>query len=83
MSKRVAHWIIALLVTLLTGFGLALAGVVRAGERAEDARREVDRQVCAVVLMLDEAYRAGTPSTPIGQELAARVSELRDAFHCD
>jgi hypothetical protein len=43
---------------------------------------ESDRKWCSVVETMNAAYAAEPPTTPTGQELAARLVELRRKLEC-
>jgi hypothetical protein len=79
-----ARWyaLVAVLVTMLL---IGAANVVytnAAVARQEQQRRDNDRRWCALLLPLDEAYRATPPTTQTGRDVAAAIHTQRVSFHC-
>ncbi len=64
---------------------LAVAGVLYTGHaiREQDrAEREQDRRWCALLVTLDDQYRAPPPTTETGRRVAAAIAFLRESFGC-
>lgn len=47
-------------------------------------RRNVDRarEICGLIVVLDDAYAVTPPATPVGQHLAAEIHRYRVALGC-
>lgn len=67
-----------LAVILVVCISLTLAGLLV----ALAANRNSDRKFCDIVLAQTDAYRSTPPSTPVGQELARKMEELRLRLQC-
>lgn len=50
--------------------------------KREKAERESDRRWCDLLVTLDNAYAAGTPTTEIGRQVAAAIHNLRVDLDC-
>jgi len=44
---------------------------------------ESERKWCAIIVALDDAYRATPPKTDIGKNLAQQFVDLRQEFGCE
>jgi len=54
----------------------------RNAERGRDARTELIRSVCAIVVTLDDNYSDTPPETELGRRNAASMAQLRVALGC-
>lgn len=52
-------------------------------DRGIEARKELQRQVCAIVVSLDDNYHEAPPATKAGQLNAASMNHLRLALGCE
>ncbi|MET8265930.1 hypothetical protein ABZU92_18280 [Micromonospora arida] len=68
-----------LVVALLFAF-LAAAGSILYTNRAA---RESEQKWCGIVATLDDVYSKTPPQTPVGQDMAEQLRQLRDDFGCD
>ena len=78
------RWMV-LVIVVLSMLAVGLAGVGYTGyvdgER-EAAEREADKRWCQLLVTLDEAYSAATPTTDVGRKVAAAVHTLRVSLKC-
>jgi hypothetical protein len=73
--RRLAYALLAVIVSILgVGFGVILY--------ATHIDSESNRRWCGVVSTLDNAYSQYVPTTPLGQELAREIKQLRNDFGC-
>jgi hypothetical protein len=79
-----ARWyaLVAVLVTMLLIGASNVAYTNSAVARQREQQRENDRRWCALLVPLDEAYRATPPGTQTGRDVAAAIHTQRVAFHC-
>ncbi|MFF3867340.1 hypothetical protein [Micromonospora sp. NPDC001898] len=82
MSWRGWHVLVVVLLTAVLAAGTALIAAQRAGRVAEESRQVSARQMCGVVVALDDAYREAPPQTPAGQRIAESIALLRTEFGC-
>ncbi|MGW1059366.1 hypothetical protein [Micromonospora rubida] len=78
MTWRGWHVLVVVLLTAVLAAGTALIAAQRAGRAAEVSAR----QMCGVVVALDDAYREAPPQTPAGQRIADSIAALRTEFGC-
>lgn len=52
-------------------------------DRGIEARKELQRQVCAIVVSLDDNYREAPPATEAGQLNAKSMRQLRSSLGCE
>ena len=76
----------ATLLAVIVGFGLALGltiGYVKKVDAdAEHRNLERSREICGLILVLDEAYQATPPTTPLGRNVAAEIHAYRTRLGC-
>lgn len=78
----VVAWILPLLTAVLSTV-LCLSVSARNAERGRAARAELQRTQCAIVITLDENYRAVPATTPTGVRNAASMAQLRQSLGCE
>ncbi len=61
---------------------LCLTIQARNAQRGREARLELQRSVCAIVVSLDDNYRDVPPATELGRANAVSMSELRVSLGC-
>lgn len=78
-----------LVACLLAALGSSTVSIIYSNDAARQSERRVSEQQrvseqkwCDLVTAWDDTYKARPPSTPTGQDLAAKLSRLRDSFHC-
>ena len=76
----------ATLLAVIVGFGLALGltiGYVKRVDREAEARNvQRTREICGLILVLDEAYQATPPTTPLGRNVATEIHAYRQRLGC-
>jgi hypothetical protein len=80
----------AIAVSFVACLAIALAGVAytdhvqrQADKRSTAERAESDRRWCALLVDLDDAYKAPPgPTTEVGRKVAAEIHRLRQSFGC-
>lgn len=77
MTVRPPVWY-SLIAVVVSTIVLSAAGVLYTGH----VQRESNRQWCELLTVLDDAYSARRPTTPLGQQVATTVHELRVDFGC-
>lgn len=50
--------------------------------QAEQRNVQRAREICGLIVVLDDAYRATPPTTPVGQHLADEIHRYRVALGC-
>lgn len=61
---------------------LCLTVQARNAERGREARLELTRQVCSLVIAFDDNYRADPPQTELGKRNATDIAALRVTLGC-
>ena len=52
-------------------------------DRGIEARKELQRQVCLIVVSLDDNYRESPPATDLGRLNATSMRQLRTTLGCE
>lgn len=52
-------------------------------DRGIEARKELQRQVCAIIVSLDDNYRESPPKTDLGVLNATSMRQLRSTLGCE
>ena len=85
-ARRDAYFYIVVIATVILGFGASiLTNVVinnRSLQREREAREGSQRAFCAIIILLDDSYRAVPPATPSGKQLAAAIASARVTDGC-
>jgi hypothetical protein len=68
----------SLLAIMVTAFVLAGTGFWYTNH----VQRQGDQRWCDLLVTMDDAYSAGTPTTEIGRKIAALMRKLRADFDC-
>lgn len=82
MRKDVIY---ALLTCFVAFVGLAISGLVYInhvqdqGDRRNAARA---REICGLIVVLDDAYRQNPPTTELGRHIAAEMHTYRVGLGC-
>ena len=61
---------------------IALHAQSEGAQRGRDARADLQRQVCAVVVALDDNYHDNPPATPLGKDNATSLAQVRASLGC-
>ncbi|WP_157408558.1 hypothetical protein [Actinoplanes sp. N902-109] len=67
-------WLVMLLSSLTLGVGSIVISV--------HLTTTALRQLCTIVVTMDDDYRTEPPSTPTGERLAGSLAELRSELGC-
>jgi len=62
-------------LTAVLGPGIAI-GISRHNQR------QSEKAWCAVVTVMDDAYRVTPPASEVGRKIAAGIARVRAAYHC-
>lgn len=74
-------WLVYLLgVGLAIGFTIAY--VTKVDHAAEARNQQRAREICGLIVVLDNAYQQTQPSTPLGQNIADEVHRYRQRLGC-
>ncbi|GAA0739294.1 hypothetical protein Drose_04100 [Dactylosporangium roseum] len=76
----------ATVTMLIVGFGLALGLTIGYVQRVDDAaeRRNIEREreICGLIVVLDDAYRQIPPATQLGKNIADEIHRYRLRLDC-
>ena len=76
----------ATVLMLMLGFGLALGltigYVTKVDQRAEQRNVERTREICGLIVVLDDAYQQTKPTTALGQNIADEIHRYRLRLGC-
>lgn len=72
----------SVIASLLAAVAVSVAAIVYTGRTSEEARIENDRQWCALLVTLNEAYSSQPPQTELGRRVATAIADLTDHFGC-
>ncbi|MFC0029178.1 hypothetical protein ACFFMM_06525 [Micromonospora chaiyaphumensis] len=67
---------------MIASFLFALVATISSMVYANAVARESVQNLCALVVTLDDTYRATPPQTPTGRQIADQVSKLRTSLDC-
>ncbi len=74
------------MLLLVLGFGLALGLTIgyvnRVDRQAERRNVERSRDICGLLVLLDDVYQQTPPTTPVGQNVAAEIHRYRVKLGC-
>lgn len=75
----------ALIVVFVTSFALAVANVLYTNHvngQAEHRNQQRAREICGLIVVLDDAYRQNPPTTELGRHIAAEMHTYRVGLGC-
>ncbi|KAB1912087.1 hypothetical protein [Micromonospora sp. AMSO31t] len=67
---------------MITSFVFALVATISSMVYANSVARHSVQDLCALVVTLDDTYRATPPQTPTGRQIAEQLRELRTRLDC-
>lgn len=77
------RWIIALLIVIVLAVGVnSIVYANYVGRRSEDQGRQNIQNFCTLMIVLDDAYQAATPTTEVGKKVRDAVHTLRIQLGC-
>lgn len=75
----------AAVVVFVTLVAVAIGNVAytnHVDQRAEQRNLERTREICGLIVVLDDAYRQTKPTTPLGQNIADEIHHYRQRLGC-
>jgi hypothetical protein len=80
-GRLVVSWLLPVFTAILSTV-LCLTVSERNAQRGREARAELQRTQCAIVVAQDDNYRDVPPQTELGRRNAASMAQLRVALGC-
>jgi hypothetical protein len=83
MKRGPWYGLVLLLICGAIASGGNIAYTNRIDRESDRENEKNDRKWCALLILMDDAYRSGTPpTTEVGRRIAAAIHELRTSLGC-
>lgn len=74
--------VVSLAILAAGGIWYTSVSTERMQRQLREADRQDDARWCALLVTLDQQYRAAPPATETGRGVAAAIASLRESFGC-